>query len=411
MRTAGPTGAAATCRSFPITSTPIRRAFRSPPAIGAAPQTKATLAALQKRVDALNDEDRIRNLQAAYGFYAGPQDVGRRGRPVRAATASSRSAARASGAARRACAAGSRAWARPDSRTASSTTACSSTSPSTIAPAATRRGRAGIELGMLGEADQEKGWWEVATFRNRFVKEGGVWKIREMRRFPLVKTDIFQGWGKSRIVDPVPAGANKPDAPVPAADAAAPGLAMPALPRHSSGHRQARSCRRASAKIGRGERADRRDRGGQDRVRRARGGHAPARPLGRLGRRHERLGRLWLLSRRLRCRPASAASWRRRVSRMSPFAGYYIGRDRHHQRARQRQAAEDAAGHLLSLAGAAGGADLRRRPLGDGPLPPVPAAHRQDGRQGRRFLWRRRSGAACITTDTCWRTASGASGS
>ena len=40
-----------------------------PPATGAAPKTKATLAALQTRVDALNDEDRIRNLQSAYGFY------------------------------------------------------------------------------------------------------------------------------------------------------------------------------------------------------------------------------------------------------------------------------------------------------------------------------------------------------
>jgi hypothetical protein len=60
---------------------------------------------------------------------------------------------------------------------------------------------------MLGEADQEKGWWEVATFRNRFVNDGGVWKIREMRRFPLMKTDIFQGWGKSRVgaLDPAAA--------------------------------------------------------------------------------------------------------------------------------------------------------------------------------------------------------------
>ena len=40
-----------------------------PPATGAAPQTKATLADLQKRVDRLNDEDRIRNLQSAYGYY------------------------------------------------------------------------------------------------------------------------------------------------------------------------------------------------------------------------------------------------------------------------------------------------------------------------------------------------------
>jgi hypothetical protein len=87
----------------------------------------------------------------------------------------------------------------------------------------------GIELGMLGEADQEKGWWEVATFYNRFVKEDGVWKIREMRRFPLMKTDIFVGWGQSRIVDPVPTGVNAPDTPVPAADVAEAGLAMPAF--------------------------------------------------------------------------------------------------------------------------------------------------------------------------------------
>jgi len=60
----------------------------------------------------------------------------------------------------------------------------------------------GIELAMLGEADQEKGWWEVATFHNRFVNDGGVWKIRELRRFPVMKTDIFQGWGKNRIGTP-----------------------------------------------------------------------------------------------------------------------------------------------------------------------------------------------------------------
>ena len=82
---------------------------------------------------------------------------------------------------------------------------------------------------MLGEADQERGWWEVAVFRNRFVKENGVWKIREMRRFVLAKTDIFQGWGRSRIVEAAPTGTNAPDAAVPAADAVAAGLAMPAF--------------------------------------------------------------------------------------------------------------------------------------------------------------------------------------
>src|SRR5690606_34344409 len=87
----------------------------------------------------------------------------------------------------------------------------------------------GIELGMLGEADQEQGWWEVATFRNRFVKEEGVWKIRELRRVVQMKTDIFQGWGESRIVEPIPAGANATDARPADAAVAAPGLAMPAF--------------------------------------------------------------------------------------------------------------------------------------------------------------------------------------
>jgi hypothetical protein len=86
---------------------------------------------------------------------------------------------------------------------------------------------------MLGEADKEQGWWEVSVFRNRYVKEGGIWKIREMRRFPLFKSDYFLGWGKSRIADPVPTGAGAPDMSISAADAAPAGMAMPAfLQRH-----------------------------------------------------------------------------------------------------------------------------------------------------------------------------------
>src|SRR5690606_12372620 len=99
----------------------------------------------------------------------------------------------------------------------------------TIAPGGNEAFARGIELGMLGEADEEKGWWEIAVFSNRFVREDGVWKIREMRRFPLFKTDYYLGWGKSRIVDPVPTGSYAPDAPVPAADRGADGLAMPAF--------------------------------------------------------------------------------------------------------------------------------------------------------------------------------------
>jgi hypothetical protein len=199
-----------------------------PPTVGPAPATSATLADLQRRVDVINDEDRIRNLQSAYGYYAdrkmwddvvdlfaadgvvevGGQGVWRGQAGVRRWLASIGPADLTHG--------------QLNDRVQNDVIV-------TIAPGGNEAFARGIELGMLGEADQEKGWWEVATFYNRFVKEGGVWKIREMRRFVQMKTDIFQGWGRNRIVEPAPTGANAPDAPVPAADVAPAGLAMPAF--------------------------------------------------------------------------------------------------------------------------------------------------------------------------------------
>src|SRR5262245_47458704 len=37
----------------------------------------------------------------------------------------------------------------------------------------------GIELGLLGDADKGEAYWEVAVYDNRFVKEDGLWKVRE----------------------------------------------------------------------------------------------------------------------------------------------------------------------------------------------------------------------------------------
>jgi hypothetical protein len=172
-----------------------------PPPAGAAPATTVTLADLQERVDRLNDEDRIRNLQSAYGFYEDRKmwddvaDLFAKDGVVEVA--------------------GQGTWRGPvevrrwletmgpaglkhgqlNDRVQMDVTV-------TVADGGKEAWARGVELGMLGEADQEKGWWEVATFRNRFVNEGGVWKLREMRRFPLMKTDIFQGWGKNRIGTP-----------------------------------------------------------------------------------------------------------------------------------------------------------------------------------------------------------------
>ena len=183
-----------------------------PPPAGAAPETKATLAALQTRINNLNEEDRVRNLQGAYGFYADRKmwdDVVDLFAPNGVVEIAGQGIWRGP--------AGVRKWldsigkaglthGQLNDRLQNDVTV-------TISPGGNEAFARGLELGMLGEADQEKGWWEVATFYNRFVKEDGAWKIREMRRYPMMKTDIFLGWGESRIVDPVPQGANAPDAP------------------------------------------------------------------------------------------------------------------------------------------------------------------------------------------------------
>ncbi len=71
----------------------------------------------------------------------------------------------------------------------------------------------GLELAMLtprlGEA-----YWAVTIFENRYARGAdGKWRIREMRLYPKMKADYYQGWGKSNVVDPRPGGAAAPDKP------------------------------------------------------------------------------------------------------------------------------------------------------------------------------------------------------
>ena len=198
-----------------------------PPATGTAPETDATLVELQAKVDRMNDEDRVRSLQSAVGFYAdrkmwddvvdmfaangvveiGGQGVWRGKQGVRNWLVGSMGPAGLT-------------HGQLNDQVQMDVTV-------RIAPGGNEAWARGIDLGMLGEADEEQGWWQVTAFLTRFVREGGKWKIRELRRFPMMKTDIFEGWGTSRIVDPAPHGKRAPDAPVPAADRAAAGLAMP----------------------------------------------------------------------------------------------------------------------------------------------------------------------------------------
>ena len=53
---------------------------------------------------------------------------------------------------------------------------------------------------MLGEADKGSAHWELSVFRNRFVKENGLWKLKELRLYPLMRAEYAKGWGKWRPV-------------------------------------------------------------------------------------------------------------------------------------------------------------------------------------------------------------------
>jgi hypothetical protein len=87
----------------------------------------------------------------------------------------------------------------------------------------------GMELGLLGDADKGEGFWEVSVFDNRFVKENGLWKVREMRVFPLFRSEYGKGWGRSRIVETAQSGALAPSIPLPADDSGEQDRIIPAF--------------------------------------------------------------------------------------------------------------------------------------------------------------------------------------
>jgi hypothetical protein len=89
-----------------------------------------------------------------------------------------------------------------------------------VAPGGTEARARGLDLTMLGETAKGTASLGVSVFQSRFVKSGGIWRIREVRVYPAAKTDYAQGWAKSALIDPPPPARFAPDRPMPAADVA-----------------------------------------------------------------------------------------------------------------------------------------------------------------------------------------------
>ena len=199
-----------------------------PAPVGAPPRTQATLAMLEERIRVMNDQDQVRNLQSAYNYY-----VDRKMWDDVADLFAGNSVLEVGGVG---VYTGQKGVRRAMERMGPAGLTHGQLNDhllfdavAQVLPGGREARMRGFELGMVGEADKGQAHWEVNVFDNRFVKEGGIWKFREMRLFPLLRSEYHQGWGKSRLSEPVPTGALAPDHPVPAADQGSQDQVIPAF--------------------------------------------------------------------------------------------------------------------------------------------------------------------------------------
>ncbi len=179
-------------------------------AAGAVLATKATPGELGARIQALVDEQNVRNLQNAYGYY-----VDRRMWDDVVDLFAADGTVEVSGIGLYKGKSGVR---RAMERMGPQGLAHGVLNEHimmdtvvTVLPGGREAVTRGLELGLIGDGDKDQAHWEVTTFSNRFVKEDGIWKLRELRLFPHLRSDYADGWGKSRLVEPQPAAAQAPD--------------------------------------------------------------------------------------------------------------------------------------------------------------------------------------------------------
>ncbi len=166
-----------------------------PPAAGQAPASHADMPELEARIAALNAEDAVRNIQNAYGYYVDRKmwddvaDLFTADGVVELAGAD-RFAGREGvlQAMQRMGEQGLQHGEFNDHPIFSTII--------TVMPGAREAYARGIMLGMTGRTETGEAGWEFAVFRNRFVLDGGLWKLRELRIYPLLTADYADGWGR-----------------------------------------------------------------------------------------------------------------------------------------------------------------------------------------------------------------------
>jgi hypothetical protein len=171
------------------------------PAVGMPPKSGASLASLGVRIAAMNAEDDVRNLQHAYGYYVQRKmwddviDLFAQDGVIEIAGVGTFKGPEGVRKALERMGPAGLVHGEVNDRLVFDAIV-------KVAPGASEAFARGTELGMLGQADKGEAGWEISVFRNRFVREDGLWKIREMRIQPLMTADYKSGWGNGGIGGP-----------------------------------------------------------------------------------------------------------------------------------------------------------------------------------------------------------------
>ena len=185
----------------PYHFTPDETGVPIPPPIGEAPATRLTARNLTRKINRLNDEDEVRNLQNAFGYY-----VDRRMWTdvidlfVSDAIVSIEGVGTFTGAN-----GVHQAMARMGNE--GLTRGILNDHPYfvtlvSINPNGRQAITRGTEIGFLGNANTHTASWEFSVFRNTFVKQNGMWKIKELNLTPLIAANYTTGWGYGGTLSP-----------------------------------------------------------------------------------------------------------------------------------------------------------------------------------------------------------------
>jgi hypothetical protein len=193
---------------IPYHFTPDSAGVPIPPAIGNPPVTRASERELGHRISRMNHEDEVRNLQDAYGFY-----VDRRMWTDVVDLFASEATVKIDGVGTYSGTTGVRQALEDRWGAEGLSTGILNDHPIfdtivKIDDSGLEAIARGIEIGMIGDANKQAGSWEFNVFRNRFIKEGGLWKLKELHITPLIVANYTSGWGHGGIA---PANAHIPD--------------------------------------------------------------------------------------------------------------------------------------------------------------------------------------------------------